>query len=71
MVWSCPTCPQRHAVLRAVKDASRRFAVASGPSLTALARGVCEEDRSAPGNGPDSLTRKWPVGDTAPPTDET
>lgn len=55
---------QAGAVLGAVKDASRRNAVASPaarPSLTAPARGTHSHARSAPGNGPDSLTRKWPA----------
>ena len=54
---------QPGTVLGAVKDASRREAVASHkarPSLTAPARGTHPQGRSAPGNGPDSLTRKWP-----------
>lgn len=54
---------QPGAVLGAVKDAARRDAVASPrarPSLTAPARGTHAQGRSAPGNGPDSLTRKWP-----------
>ena len=49
------------AVLGAVKDAARRDAVASPrtrPSLTAPVRGARGQGRSAPGNGPDSLTRK-------------
>jgi hypothetical protein len=55
---------QPGAVLGAVKDAARRDAVASPrarPSLTAPARGSRSPGRSAPGNGPDSLTRKWPL----------
>ena len=58
-----PSCRQRGAVLGAVKDASRRDAVASPrarPSLTAPVRGTRVHARSAPGNGPDSLTRKCP-----------
>jgi transposase len=54
---------QPGAVLGAVKDAARREAVASPrarPSLTAPARGAAAHGRSAPGNGLDSLTRKWP-----------
>lgn len=54
---------QPGAVLGAVKDAARREAVASPrarPSLTAPVRGTQAHGRSAPGNGPDSLTRKWP-----------
>ena len=54
---------QPGAVLGAVKDAARRDAVASPrarPSLTAPARGAHPHGRSAPGNGPDSPTRKWP-----------
>lgn len=57
------TLRQAGAVLGAVKDAARRFAVASPgarPSLTAPARGTHAHGRSAPGNGPDSLTRKCP-----------
>jgi len=57
-----PAGREARAVLGAVKDAARRDAVASPkqarPSLTAPARGACEGARSAPGNGPDSLTRK-------------
>ena len=55
---------QPGAVLGAVKDASRRDAVASPrarPSLTAPNRGTHAHARSAPGNGPDSPTRKWPA----------
>ena len=54
---------QPGAVLGAVKDAARRSAVASPaarPSLTAPARGTTAHGRSAPGNGPASLTRKCP-----------
>jgi hypothetical protein len=54
---------QPGAVLGAVKDASRRDAVASPrarPSLTAPAHGTHKHGRSAPGNGPDSPTRRWP-----------
>lgn len=54
---------QPGAVLGAVKDASRRDAMASPktrPSLTAPAPGAHRHGRSAPGNGPNSLTRKWP-----------
>ena len=54
---------QPGAVLGAVKDAARRDAVASPrarPSLTAPARGSHAHGRSAPGNGPNSPTRKWP-----------
>lgn len=56
-----PARRQPGAVLGAVKDASRRDAVASPrarPSLTAPARGTRSQGRSAPGNGPVSLTRK-------------
>jgi hypothetical protein len=45
------------------QDASRRDAVASPkarPSLTAPPRGARPRGRSAPGNGPDSPTRKRP-----------
>jgi len=31
------------------------------PSLTALSREAMASDRSAPGNGPGGLTRKWPL----------
>jgi len=54
---------QPGAVLGAVKDAARRDAVASPrarPSLTAPVRGTHAHARSAPGNGPDSPTRKCP-----------
>ena len=54
---------QPGAVLGAVKDASRRDPVASPgarPPLTASPRGTHAHGRSAPGNGPDSPTRKWP-----------
>ena len=54
---SVPSGREARAVLGAVKDASRRGAVAS-PSLTAPARDAGSRGRSAPGNGPDSLTRK-------------
>jgi transposase len=57
------SCRQPGAVLGAVKDAARRDAVASHrarPSLTAPPRGAHAHARSAPGNGPDSLTRKCP-----------
>jgi hypothetical protein len=59
-----PTRRQARAVLRAVKDASRRDAVTSPsarPSLTAPARVAHTRGRSAPGNGPDSPTRKCPT----------
>jgi transposase len=58
-----PTCGEAGAVLGAVKDAARRDAVASPrarPSLTAPVRVARSHARSAPGNGPDSLTRKCP-----------
>ena len=58
-----PSRRQARAVLGAVKDASRRDAVASQearPSLTAPPRVAPSRRRSAPGNGPDSLTRKCP-----------
>ena len=54
---------QLGAVLGAVKDASRRDAAASQrarPSLTAPVRDTQAHGRSAPGNGPASLTRKCP-----------
>ena len=56
-----PSRRQPRTVLGAVKDASRRDAVASQgtrPSLTAPSHGAGSRGRSAPGNGPDSLTRK-------------
>jgi hypothetical protein len=56
-----PSRRQPRAVPGAVKDASRRDAVASQgvrPSLTAPPRVAGSRGRSAPGNGPDSLTRK-------------
>ncbi len=56
-----PSRRQAGTVLGAVKDASRRDAVASQgtrPSLTAPSHGAGSRGRSAPGNGPDSLTRK-------------
>jgi hypothetical protein len=59
-----PSRREPRAVLGAVKDASRRDAVtspAARPSLTASARVARSRGRSAPGNGPDSLTRKWPT----------
>jgi transposase len=58
-----PSRRKSGAGLGAVKDASRRDAVASPkarPSLTAPPRGARSCGRSAPGNGPDSPTRKWP-----------
>jgi transposase len=45
-----------------VKDASRRASAVASPSLTAPARNPMARSRSAPGNGPDSLTRKCPLG---------
>jgi transposase len=59
-----PSRRQARAVLRAVKDASRRDAVTSPsarPSLTAPPRVARSHGRSAPGNGPDSPTRKCPT----------
>jgi transposase len=56
---SVPSGHEAGTVLVAVKDASRRGAVAS-PSLTAPPHGARSNARSAPGNGPDSLTRKSP-----------
>ena len=59
-----PSRRQARTVLGTVKDASRRDAVASQearPSLTAPPRGARSRGRSAPGNGPDSLTRKSPT----------
>ena len=59
-----PSRRQPRAVLGAVKDASRRGAVTSPsarPSLTAPPRVARSHGRSAPGNGPDSLTRKCPT----------
>jgi transposase len=61
---SGPSRGQARTVLGTVKDASRRDAVASQearPSLTAPPRGARSRGRSAPGNGPDSLTRKSPA----------
>ena len=58
-----PARRQARAVLGAVKDASRRDTMASPlarPSLTAPPRVARSQGRSAPGNGPDSLTRKCP-----------
>ncbi|MGH7068627.1 MAG: hypothetical protein ACREFO_01255 [Acetobacteraceae bacterium] len=58
-----PSRRQAGAVLGAVKDASRRDAAASPrarPFLTAPAHGSRTHAKSAPGNGPDSPTRKWP-----------
>ncbi len=45
-----------------VKDASRRASAVASPSLTAPARDAVARSRSAPGNGPDNLTRKYPLG---------
>jgi transposase len=59
-----PSRRQARAVLGAVKDASRRDAVTSPsarPSLTAPPRVAHPRGRSAPGNGPDSPTRKYPT----------
>ena len=59
-----PSRRQARAVLGAVKDAARRDAVtspAARPSLTAPVRVARSRGRSAPGNGPDSLTRKCPT----------
>jgi hypothetical protein len=59
-----PSRHQARAVLGAVKDAARRDAVTSPvarPSLTAPPRVARPRGRSAPGNGPGSLTRKWPT----------
>ena len=59
-----PSCREARTVLGTVKDASRRSAVASQgarPSLTAPVRGARSRGRSAPGNGPGSLTRKLPL----------
>jgi transposase len=59
-----PSRRQPRAVLGAVKDASRRAAVTSPParpSLTAPPRVAHGRGRSAPGNGPDSPTRKYPT----------
>jgi transposase len=59
-----PARRQARAVLRAVKDASRRDAVTSPsarPSLTAPPRVARSHARSAPGNGPGSPTRKCPT----------
>ena len=59
-----PSRRQARAVLGAVKDASRRDAVtspAARPSLTAPPRVARSRGRSAPGNGPDSPTRKCPM----------
>ena len=59
-----PSRRKSRTVLGAVKDASRRCAVASQearPSLTAPARGARSTGRSAPGNGPGGLTRKCPL----------
>jgi hypothetical protein len=59
-----PSRRQARAVLGAVKDASRRDAVTSPsarPSLTAPPRVAHARGRSAPGNGPDSPTRKCPT----------
>ena len=50
----------------AVKDASRREDAVAAPSLTAPARDAIRRGRSAPGNGPDSLTRKSPLGTPLP-----
>ena len=63
-ITGSPGPRQPGAVLGAVKDASRRDAVASPrarPPLTASPRGAHAHGRSAPGNGPDSPTRKWPA----------
>jgi hypothetical protein len=60
---SVPSAREDRAVLGTVKDASRRSAVASlktRPSLTAPPRDARSHARSAPGNGPDSPTRKSP-----------
>ena len=59
-----PSRREARAVLGAVKDASRRDAVTSPsatPSLTVPPRVARSRGRSAPGNGPDSLTRKCPT----------
>jgi transposase len=59
-----PARRQARAVLGSVKDASRRDAVISPgarPSLTAPPRVTRPRGRSAPGNGPDSRTRKSPM----------
>ena len=59
-----PSRQKARTVLGAVKDASRRCAVAppeARPSLTAPERGAHANGRSAPGNGPGGLTRKCPL----------
>lgn len=59
-----PSRQKARTVLGAVKDASRRCAVAppeARPSLTAPARRAHANGRSAPGNGPGGLTRKCPL----------
>jgi len=60
---SVPSGREDRAVFGTVKDASRRSAVGAPktrPSLTAPPRDARSHGRSAPGNGPDSLTRKSP-----------
>jgi transposase len=60
---SIPSGREDRAVLGTVKDASRRSAVTSPktrPSLTAPPRDARSRGRSAPGNCPDSRTRKSP-----------
>jgi transposase len=62
---SVPSSCEARTALGPVKDATRRKAVASPvarPSLTAPARGAGSHGRSAPGNGPASLTRKCQPG---------
>jgi hypothetical protein len=59
-----PPRRQARAVLGVVRNTSRRDAVTSPlarPSLTAPPRVARSRARSAPGNGPDSLTRKYPA----------
>ncbi len=58
-----PSRPAARIALRAaaLKDAARRANAVAPPSLTAPTRSANGHGRSAPGNGPDSLTRKSPL----------
>jgi hypothetical protein len=53
-----PRAKRPSTTLRAAKGGGLAGA---RPSLTALSRAAVDIDRSAPGNGPGGLTRKWPL----------
>jgi transposase len=56
-----PVSPRAKGPSTTLRAAKGGGLAGARPSLTALPREALDSDRSAPGNGADDLTRKWPL----------